>query len=459
MSGRKKKIDVSRIDPQLVEKLPQYIARRYSILPLFGSETHIVVATPNGYNDATSLQPISDQLKSKLIPYDLEKFTAEEVKEAIDELYKGRRMRLGELLVLEGVLTEEQLDEALRRQAAAPGRKIGDILQDLGYTDEQKLQEAFAAQIGYKFLPIHASLFLDLELINMLPKVVLEVHRVLPIRRGDGLDDILLLSADEVEDELIELMKKYLGVERVETVLTSAGELEAAIESCLISLGQKEAREKHLGELLLERRLITQTQLDEAIREQKRKNVKLGELLVAKGLVPEQTMLEVVAEKLGFEFLATLPSRISAEFKELLSEKFATFNKLIPIAREGEVLVVAMADPQDRNLLSMLRQALNREIRPVLAPPREITRAIKRLYNEQPIDVGERVDLQRAESLKVETPDSSQHNTKRIINMVNNILADGVRREASDIHLTPKEDSVDLFYRLDGSLVRIETCV
>jgi type IV pilus assembly protein PilB len=452
----KNKIDVEKIDPSLADKFPQFIARQFCVLPLLAVGDEVVLIIPDDKGDRAWLAEIESRLGMRVVPYDLDKYSAEEIKAALDKFYQGRSMRIGELLMLDGLISEHQLEEALKLQEENPNKKIGRILRDLGYADEERLQKVYASQIGYRYFAINASLFLDLNLVNKLPRELILDNNLLPIPKGDRNEEVYLLSIDKIDVKVIDEIRRRLGVRAVEPVLTSEAELTEAIDGCFRRISYKQERDKFLGDLLLERKLITKSQLEDAIREQRQKNVKLGELLVSNGIVPEQAMLEVVAEKLGIEFRATLPVNIPGEFRDLLTEKFTSYNRLVPIERRDETLVVAMTDPQDKNLLNMLHQALQREIKPVLTSQREIRKAIKKLYSESMGGTGERIDLKRPVELIQNQHDDSQHSTRRIITLVNNILAEGVSRGASDIHVTPKEDAVDLFFRLDGSLTKME---
>ncbi|HUX07160.1 MAG TPA: hypothetical protein VMX35_07565, partial [Acidobacteriota bacterium] len=438
------KIDLEKIDPSLADSFPQHISRHYCILPLAALGSDVVVITPNGRRERDWLSEIESKLEMNLVVYDLDNYPEDEIMAAINEFYKDRRLRIGELLLLDGVISDRQLAEALQRQEKMPEKKIGIILRDLGYADEEKLQEIYASQIGYRYFSINASMFLDLNLVDKLPKEMILANNILPIPKGEKNEDVYLLSVDKIDQALIERVRVLLDVRFIEPVLTSEGELADAIDGCFRRISYKQERDKFIGDLLLEQKLITTSQLEDAIREQRQKNVKLGELLVANGIVPENAMLGVIARKLGIEFMVNLPPNIPPEFKDLLTEKFTSFNRLVPIAREGETLVVAMADPQDTNLLGMLHHALQRDIRPVLTSKQEVRKAIKRLYSGDYAESGERIDLKRPMEIIQDRPDDSQHSTRRIINMVSDILADGVARGASDIHITPKEESVDL---------------
>ena len=453
MNPEKRKIDTSRIDRELTERLPQYIARRHQIVPLFGSDNHVVVAATGDKADPRRLREIGEQIGVSIVAYDFEQYSSEEIDEAIEGLYGGQHMRIGELLMLDGVLTERQLDEALERQAQVPERKLGDILEDLGYVEESKVQAAYARQVGYRFLSINAALFLDLSLVSVLPRELITRRRILPVPKSENADEVYLLVSEKISDEFVEEVRQYLGSSTIEPLMASPAELDEAIEGCLRRLGYMEVRDRLLGQYLIDRRILTREQLEEALHEQKSMSLKLGELLVSNGSVTERVMVEVIAQQLGVDYMLVLPDIIPDEFKDMLTERFARSNKVMPIAYEGNALLVAMADPQEKSLISLLHQMFKREIKPVLAVERVILQAIERYYsscaNGLTVEKPE-TDTQAGKHAEVDSDDA-----ERIAGIVGGILADGVQREASDIQLTPKEGGIELAYRIDGELAAV----
>jgi type IV pilus assembly protein PilB len=448
-----RRIIVSKLDSSLAERLPKAVAEEFSILPVHFGKDKLTVLTPEGRKDSAWLAEIQEQIGFKVMPYGRDSFKAEEIQEAIKEFYGARTKRLGELLLRHRLITESQLSEALTQQKADPKKKIGVILCDLGYVNERDVQRIYAEQIGYQYLSVNASFFMDISLVEKLPAELVRSKRILPIPKNDSENEIFLLSTEKLSESLIGEIKSHLGVKKVEPVLTATQDMEAAIDGCFKRLEKMRSREKNLGEILLERNLITKAQLDYAVREQKKRHIKLGEVLVASGAIEENIMLQVISERLGIEYLQYLPPAIPSQFTSLLTEKFAVYNKLVPISREGEKLVVAMSDPQDKNLLELLVQALKSEVRPVLAGRREIERAIRQLFHGGAEESQERIDLKRPVELSVVEYSDVQAGSKRIINLVNNILVEGVERNASDIHITPKENTIKLSYRIDGDLV------
>jgi type IV pilus assembly protein PilB len=221
---------------------------------------------------------------------------------------------------------------------------------------------------------------------------------------------------------------------------------------------------KRLGDMLVEAGLITEPQLKEALREQKKAGVKLGEYLINRGVVREQQIYDVISRQLNIEKFLPEKYPIDSSLAALLPQDFARRNKVAPLRRQGSLLTVAMPDPLDLNTLDDLEILTNLEVEPVICTQRELTELIYSIYgsstqlgdalrdldDEDAIfedqDPAEAVALSSLQDMAEEAP---------IIRLVNSILAQAVRENASDIHISPEKTIVHLRFRVDGKLREI----
>ncbi|MCK4423667.1 MAG: hypothetical protein KAV18_06310 [Candidatus Omnitrophica bacterium] len=138
---------------------------------------------------------------------------------------------------------------------------------------------------------------------------------------------------------------------------------------------------KRLGELLLEKSLITQEQLDKAVEEQKRSNSpRIGEILVELGFVTEEDILVALSAQYGCPYLPLESYQIDSEVAKIIPKEFAVEHRLIPIDRIEDVLTVAMADPLDNDSLELLKQATNCKIQIFVSTSSDILKAIEEHY-------------------------------------------------------------------------------
>ncbi|HTP85510.1 MAG TPA: type II secretion system ATPase GspE [Bryobacteraceae bacterium] len=208
---------------------------------------------------------------------------------------------------------------------------------------------------------------------------------------------------------------------------------------------------KRLGEILLERRLITQEDLDRALELQKDRGDKLGKALVDLGFIAMRDVLAALSDQLDVPLVSIDgPPAVSPE-TESLSPKFLRQFRCLPLALGDGTLTLAMGDPLDFETIAAVRHCTGFAVRPVLAPEQEIIDAVDRYYGESArsgtdleFAAGEAAeDLEQLRDMASEAP---------VIRLVNAMIAMAVEKRASDIHIEPFEKEFRVRYRVDGVL-------
>jgi len=218
---------------------------------------------------------------------------------------------------------------------------------------------------------------------------------------------------------------------------------------------------RRLGELLIQGGIISSDQLSIALIEQRRSGEQLGRLLIRLGFATEAIMREALGEVLGQESIdlsAVVPDGAALE---LLPRALARRFNVLPISFEpaGLLLTVAMPDTFNLIIFDRMRAEIGGdvEIESLLAGETEINDAIDKFYGYElsingilhEIETGE-IDY---ESLQSETEQYSHP----LVRLVNAVLSDAVRRDASDIHFEPEEGYLRVRYRIDGVLRQIRS--
>ncbi len=207
-----------------------------------------------------------------------------------------------------------------------------------------------------------------------------------------------------------------------------------------------------LGEILIERRLITQEDLDRALELQRERGDKLGKILVDLGFVAIRDVLTALSEQLQVPLLAIDgPPAVSPE-TETLSPRFLRQFRCLPISLHDHTVTLAMADPLDFETRSAVASCTGLTVRAGIAAEQEILDAIDRFYgqtgkNETEVSTpaGENPeDLEHLRDMASEAP---------VIRLVNAMIAQAVEKRASDIHIEPFEKEFRIRYRIDGVLV------
>ncbi|GAB6992009.1 GspE/PulE family protein [Paenibacillus pini] len=206
---------------------------------------------------------------------------------------------------------------------------------------------------------------------------------------------------------------------------------------------------KRMGDLLIESGLITNEQLQTALKE-KKPTQKIGETLMQLGYISEQRLIEVLEFQLGIPYVSLFKYPIDTKLLNIVSKETAERNKLIPLKKENDKLFVAMADPMNFYAIDDLRLSTGFQIEVVISTMEEIQKAINKYYGL----VDNMDDLIGAElkSFKEKEEDNATDENSPVVKLVNQLILVGVQQKASDIHIDPHETEVIVRYRVDGIL-------
>jgi type IV pilus assembly protein PilB len=208
-----------------------------------------------------------------------------------------------------------------------------------------------------------------------------------------------------------------------------------------------------LGEILVERKTLTEEQLREAMSRQQRTRKRLGEILMELGFASPDAVLDGLSEQLGVPPTRVNSYTVTPEALTYLSEKVARKYTAVPMLKVGSTLVVATANPRDLKALDDLRFAAGCEVQTMIALESEIQQALATFYGNP---FANETDGERA-TVVVDVPgpqlDLQDQNTqKSASSIVDRILARGVGDRASDIHIEPTKHSLRVRFRIDGML-------
>jgi type IV pilus assembly protein PilB len=219
---------------------------------------------------------------------------------------------------------------------------------------------------------------------------------------------------------------------------------------------------KKLGQMLIEAALLTEEQLKQALLDQIKSNIKLGQFLIRKGLVSEQLMVEMLSEQLKIEKYHPDKYPLDLSLTQVIPLEYAQKYQIAPLKKKGRLLTICTTDPLDINAHDAIEMLTNYEVEPSVCTEREVVQLISSLYGIQSglgtmletmeIDVtaetekeDEQADVQVAslQDMAGEAP---------VIRLVNTIFGQAVREGASDIHISPQQNKVQVRFRIDGKL-------
>jgi type IV pilus assembly protein PilB len=220
---------------------------------------------------------------------------------------------------------------------------------------------------------------------------------------------------------------------------------------------------KKLGQMLIDENLLTEEQLSKALAEQQRAGLKLGQYLIRHGFVSEHQLVDVLGRQLKLRKYHPDIFPFNIELSKLIPIEYAQKYQIAPLVRKGRLLTIAITDPLDINALDVIEMLTNCEVEAVVCAERELNQLISSLYGiqsglggglesidieAQPVkdkDEDEAADIQLAslQNMAGEAP---------IVRLANSIFAQAVREGASDVHISPQKNSIQVRFRIDGKL-------
>ena len=217
-------------------------------------------------------------------------------------------------------------------------------------------------------------------------------------------------------------------------------------------------RRQILGELLVEKGLLSLEELERALIEQKRTGEFLGAVLTRLGILSTEQLLPVLAEQVGMPYVRLAQTQISPEALAKVPPKFASHYLLVPLSLSNDILQVAIADPFDVQTLDELRLLLDCDVKPVLASQRDIQEAIQRHYGvgasavERLLDTGA-LAMHTTESIAEDL--TAKPDEASVISFVNQLILSAVRDRATDIHIEPFDQALRIRQRIDGIMYEV----
>jgi type IV pilus assembly protein PilB len=213
-----------------------------------------------------------------------------------------------------------------------------------------------------------------------------------------------------------------------------------------------------LGDLLLEKNLITGDQLEQALARQRETGGKLGELLVNMGALDAQVLAEALAGFFGLVVVNLRRDNVDPAVISLIPETMAREQLAIPVRSEEDGLYVAVAEPSDE-LRTLLSSTSKRNVSLMIAPMSDIIWAIDSNYRAigsvgMLVQAFEAVEGARKKSIGV-TEVEVVGDDAPVVQVVDRILTQAMRDRASDVHIEPSEDFVRVRFRIDGALKEI----
>ncbi|MDP4093435.1 MAG: ATPase, T2SS/T4P/T4SS family [Bacillota bacterium] len=420
---------------------------------------------------------------------------------------------IDEILLESGLITIEQLKNVWEEQRETQ-KDIVDILVQNELIPVIEIMKAKAKRLGVEYLDLESFEIKDINIPLLVNENVARRNGLIAVDKDEttltvamknpddifAIDDLKLCTnmeikpvlADENEvDKLIEkfyerpvktrIEKPVFKEERIEEF--NPYDLDMPYEKAQVKPQNKFSFEEEdesstgvfkvkIGRLLIDSGLLTENQLEEALKEQAENGGRLGEILIKSGHIDKKLLYELLEKQMEIPYINLEETEILDDVASLISENIARRDTIIPVLKEGNVLKVAMNDPLNIFSIDDMRLATGLEIIPLLADTEQINAAIDKYFrknkkarskddskkfidfDEEIEKVNKEIEVEIDETNKVEeSVEINDIDNAPIVKMVNIMLSKAVASGASDIHIEPYEDCIMVRYRIDGQLM------
>ena len=218
---------------------------------------------------------------------------------------------------------------------------------------------------------------------------------------------------------------------------------------------------KRLGELLVDHKMITTEQLDHALGLQRKHFQPVGQILVQQGYISQERLLQVCAIQKGVTAWQLQHNPPQPEAIALVPKSVCVKSLVLPVRINGNCLVLAMRDPGDIDAIDLVRNLTKMRVEPVLVDEERLLLAIEGIDSTAVPSNDKLKSLVTEAMVEFKTDGGaegrendaiSEAEMRPVVGLVNQIVVEAIRSRASDVHVEPRKDRVEIRYRIDGQL-------
>ncbi|GAV20773.1 competence protein ComGA [Mariprofundus micogutta] len=337
--------------------------------------------------------------------------------------YQEKPERLGDLLIDQEILSAEDVQQALDKQAESM-MPLGNILKEQGKLNEDQLDQA------------------------------LEMQQLQQMKLGDLLVDQDLITTEDVEQAL----EHQLGEtdKPIGHILMEKGKVKDSDISSALKMQSR--RKMRLGELLIEAGLIDEQDLQYALEEQKVRGSRIGEILISSQVITEDQLLSALAKKFRLPTVDLddydINPMAGMEIGRDVIEKF----RILPVETDDHALTIALSDPMGLEAYDTISFKTGKKVHEVLAKASQLKSYLDNYLKEELVEDELACEFLHHDDQEEDEPVSELQMTQSaedapIVRLVNRIIRNGLHKKASDIHILPQAKKITLAYRLNGQLL------
>lgn len=266
------------------------------------------------------------------------------------------------------------------------------------------------------------------------------------------------------EDDLKELLADFVPAESIKSSTDASSSADSAKStSNPAQAGNSKAPHGKLGEMLLAKGVVSEIQLMKALAESKRTGVPIGSMLFEMGSISLDQLKDILHDQTGYDIVSADQLVNQKKFVNILPEDFIKANSVIPISSDGKTLVLGVVKPLKMDVLKEIIYLTGQNPKQILMTHYEFQTAVNTFFSEQKRQTEEIIEQIREETVDSEEEATLweqvdaelQDSTGSVAKFVNQIITNGIDNKVSDIHIEPRLSGYIVRYRKDGMLQKV----
>ena len=217
---------------------------------------------------------------------------------------------------------------------------------------------------------------------------------------------------------------------------------------------------QQLKAFLLDAKLVTREQFEDALEVAEKTKQKVGDILVSQGLIPQEELIKMEAYILGIPFVNLENEKIEEDVLKVIPEPIARSHNIVAFRKKGQDLEVAMLDPEDLRTVEFIKKTSDLRILPRLTTPESIKSVLRQYQKTLEAEFGDiiRKEAKGIKTIKEAEGADGKEDLRKIaeeipvVRIVDTLLKHAILGRASDIHIEPTKKEVIVRYRIDGVL-------
>jgi type IV pilus assembly protein PilB len=208
-----------------------------------------------------------------------------------------------------------------------------------------------------------------------------------------------------------------------------------------------------LGEMLIAEGLLSPAQLEQALKEQRKRGGRVGSIFKTLGFVTEEDIIKVLGKQMGIPHMVLSNTLFDPEVVQKIPEALARRHRVIPVYKKDGALTLAMVDPLNVFAIDDIKQETGLEVVSVVSTEADVDRAIERYYSGTATMEEAIRDITAQGGVPKENQQVSMEQMAKdtpVIKLVSSIISKAVKEGASDIHIEPESEVLRIRFRIDG---------